>query len=95
MGLILRSKQGEVDFARHFGVSLTVAELGLTLFVIGYGIGPIFLSPLSEIPSIGRNKPYMITLLIFVLLQVATVRVNDLGGFLVLRFLAGFFGSRE
>jgi len=35
----------------------------------------------------------MITLLIFVLLQVATARVNDLGGFLVLRFLAGFFGS--
>ena len=88
-------KQGEEDLAHEFGVSITVAQLGLTLFVIGYGIGPIFLSPLTEIPSIGRNKPYIITLLIFVLLQVGTALVNDIGWFLVLRFLSGFFGSRE
>lgn len=84
---------GEEDLAHDFGVSITVAQLGLTLFVIGYGIGPIFLSPLTEIPSIGRNKPYIITLLIFVLLQVGTALVDDIGWFLVLRFLSGFFGS--
>ncbi|KAL1721616.1 major facilitator superfamily domain-containing protein [Schizophyllum commune] len=67
--------------------------LGMTLFVFGYGIGPMFLSPLTEIPQIGRNPPYMISLFIFVVLQVPTVLATNVPGFLVLRFLAGFWGS--
>jgi DHA1 family multidrug resistance protein-like MFS transporter len=53
----------------------------------------MFLSPLSEVPSIGRNLPYLITLAIFVILQVPTVLVHNVAGFMILRFLAGFFGS--
>lgn len=53
----------------------------------------MFLSPLSEIPSIGRNLPYLTTLAIFVILQVPTVLVHNVAGFMILRFLAGFFGS--
>ena len=37
-----------------------VASLGLALYVLGYGIGPLLFSPLSEIPVIGRNPPYMV-----------------------------------
>lgn len=37
--------------------------------------------------------PQIITLALFVILQVPTALVNNLGGFLVLRFLAGFIGS--
>ena len=44
-----------------FGVTPTVASLVLALYVLGYGIGPLIWSPLSEIPSIGRNPPYMAT----------------------------------
>jgi len=40
-----------------FGVGQPVAGLSLTLFVFGYGTGPLVLSPLSEIPQIGRNLP--------------------------------------
>lgn len=36
-----------------------VASLGLALYVLGYGVGPLLFSPLSEIPIIGRNPPYM------------------------------------
>lgn len=46
----------------EFGVSQVAATLGLTLFVAGYGLGPLIWSPLSEIPQIGRNPIYIATL---------------------------------
>ncbi|KAI9714814.1 MAG: hypothetical protein M1820_000103 [Bogoriella megaspora] len=77
----------------RFGVSITVAELGLSLYVLAYGIGPMFFSPISEIPVVGRNPPYIITFAIFVILCVPTALVDNVAGLLVLRFLQGFFGS--
>ncbi|KAH7377245.1 major facilitator superfamily domain-containing protein, partial [Plectosphaerella cucumerina] len=76
-----------------FGVSETVASLGLALYVLGYGLGPLLFSPLSEVPYIGRNPIYITTFMIFILLTVAAALCPDLPGFLVLRFLQGFFGS--
>lgn len=76
-----------------FGVSLTVASLGLSLYVLAYGLGPLLFSPLSEIPSIGRNPPYILSFGIFVVLCVPTALVNNVAGLMVLRFLQGFFGS--
>jgi MFS family permease len=46
-----------------------------------------------RIPSLGRTPIYVITLAIFVALQVPTALVENFAGLLVLRFLAGFFGS--
>ncbi|KAL1745321.1 major facilitator superfamily domain-containing protein [Schizophyllum fasciatum] len=84
---------GIQDFTQHFRTNLTVATLGLTLFVFGYGIGPMFLSALTEVPQVGRNPPYLVALLVFVALQVPTVLATNVPGFMVLRFLAGFWGS--
>ncbi|PYH90293.1 benomyl/methotrexate resistance protein [Aspergillus ellipticus CBS 707.79] len=77
----------------RFNVSPTAASLGLALYVLGYGIGPLLFSPLSEIPSIGRNPPYILTFAIFILFTIGAATVNTFGGLLVLRFLQGFFGS--
>jgi DHA1 family multidrug resistance protein-like MFS transporter len=77
----------------QMGVSDNVAALGLSMYVLGYGIGPLLFAPLSEIPIIGRNPPYMITLGIFVLLCIPTALVNSFPALVVLRFLQGFFGS--
>lgn len=63
------------------------------MYVLGYGIGPLLFSPLSEIPIIGRNPPYVISYAIFVLLLIPTALVDDFAGLIVLRFLQGFFGS--
>jgi MFS transporter, DHA1 family, multidrug resistance protein len=76
-----------------FGVSPAAASLGLALYVLAYGMGPLIFSPLSEIPIIGRNIPYMITFIIFVILCVPAALVDNFAGLLVLRFLQGFFGS--
>ncbi|WPH00814.1 Hypothetical protein R9X50_00364400 [Acrodontium crateriforme] len=83
----------EAGVMEEFGVSIEAAGLGLSLYVLAYGIGPLIFSPLSEIPSIGRNPPYMITMALFVILCVPTALVDNFAGLLVLRFLQGFFGS--
>ena len=77
----------------YFGLGQITVTLGLSLFVVGYGVGPLFLAPISEIPQIGRTKPYIITLAIFCVLQVPTALVDNFAGFAILRFLAGFVGS--
>jgi len=78
---------------QRFGVSIGSASLGLSMYVLAYGIGPLLFSPLSEIPVIGRNPPYMISYAIFVILLVPTALVDNFAGLIVLRFLQGFFGS--
>ncbi|OAL35610.1 hypothetical protein AYO20_05229 [Fonsecaea nubica] len=83
----------EPVIVEKMGVSPNVAALGLSMYVLGYGIGPLIFSPLSEIPIIGRNPPYMITLGIFVVLSIPTAVVNSFPALVVLRFLQGFFGS--
>ncbi|KZL79936.1 major facilitator superfamily transporter, partial [Colletotrichum incanum] len=77
----------------HFGVSDVVALLGLTVFVLGYGVGPLVWSPLSEVPQIGRNSIYIPALFVFVLAQVPTALATNIGMLLGFRFVAGFFGS--
>ena len=39
---------------KHFNVSDTTALVGLTVFIAGYGIGPMLWAPLTEFPQIGR-----------------------------------------
>jgi MFS transporter, DHA1 family, multidrug resistance protein len=79
--------------AENFHVTLTEASLGLSLFVLGYGIGPLLFSPLSEIPSIGRNPIYIVTMFLFVIVSIPAPFVDNYAGLMVLRFLQGFFGS--
>ncbi|KAL9045645.1 MAG: hypothetical protein Q9214_001340 [Letrouitia sp. 1 TL-2023] len=76
-----------------FNVGATAASLPLALYVLAYGTGPLFLSPLSEIPIIGRNPVYMATFFLFVIISIPTALVKNFAGLLVLRFLQGFLGS--
>ncbi|KAM3071372.1 GTPase-activating protein [Clarireedia jacksonii] len=84
---------GTQGVMEQFHVSQVAATLGLTLFVAGYGLGPMVWSPLSEIPQIGRNPIYIGTLFIFVFLQFAVIYATNFGMLLAFRFLTGLFGS--
>lgn len=84
---------GIADISEKFGISPVAGSLGVTMFVLGYGIGPMFLAPLSEIPQLGRTSLYIVTLFIFSLIQIPTALSKNLGALLPLRFLAGFLGS--
>ncbi|KAJ7136158.1 major facilitator superfamily domain-containing protein [Mycena epipterygia] len=77
----------------EFNVSLTTATLGLSLYVLAYGIGPMFLSPLQELPLLGRNPVYMATLFLFVVFQIPIVTATNMNTVLAMRFMTGFFGS--
>lgn len=77
----------------QFGVNLQLASMGLSMYVLAYGIGPLLFSPLSEISAIGRNPPYIVSYAIFVVLLVPSSLTNSFPGLIVLRFLQGFFGS--
>ena len=77
----------------RFGVEIGAASLGLSMYVLAYGIGPLLFSPLSEIPIIGRNPPYIISYAIFVILLIPTALAEDFNTLVALRFLQGFFGS--
>ncbi|CAK7266411.1 hypothetical protein SEPCBS119000_002015 [Sporothrix epigloea] len=98
--IYLNSEQGVMQ---TFGVNETNAALGLSIFVLGYGVGPLIFSPLSEIPAIGRNPVYAVTMILFVVVSLpASLAYGNLpggyssgnfGGFIMLRFLQGFFGS--
>ncbi len=43
----------EGKFAEEFGISDETARLGLSLYVLGIALGPMFMAPLSEV--FGRN----------------------------------------
>ncbi|GAA6064616.1 hypothetical protein JCM10212_006570 [Sporobolomyces blumeae] len=84
---------GEQSVMADFGVSQTASILGLSLFIVGYGIGPMLWSPLQETHQLGRNPVYYSTLAIFVLFQMPILLAPNFGTLLVFRFLTGFFGS--
>ena len=84
---------GEQGVMDEFDVGHIAAALGLSLYVLAYGIGPMIWSPLSEIPAIGRNPPYVATFAIFVILTIPSALTKSFAGLLVSRFLLGFFGS--
>jgi MFS transporter, DHA1 family, multidrug resistance protein len=77
----------------RFNVSVPVVSLSLSLYVLGYGMGPLLFSPLSEIARFGRNPTYVLTYGLFAILCLPTALVDNIGGLLFLRFLLGFFGS--
>ncbi len=84
---------GEEGVMEQFNIGITPAALGLAIYVVGYGTGPLLWAPLSEIAVIGRNWVYVPTLFLFVILSIPTAVVDNYAGLLVLRFLTGFFGS--
>ena len=84
---------GEEGVIERFGISIEDASLPLSLYVLAYGLGPLFFAPMSEVPIIGRSPVYVVTFLIFLILSFPTAVVDNFAGLLVLRFLQGFFGS--
>ncbi|KAJ9294919.1 hypothetical protein DTO271G3_6481 [Paecilomyces variotii] len=66
----------EQQIMQRFGVQQTKASLGLALYVVAYGLGPLIWSPLSEVPVFGRNIPYITTFFLFVVLSIPTALYN-------------------
>ncbi|KAE8341561.1 hypothetical protein BDV24DRAFT_132197 [Aspergillus arachidicola] len=72
-------------------VGTEVATLGLSLFVIGFALGPLFWAPLSEF--IGRQYPFIVSFGAMTVFLAGCAGAQNIQTLLVLRFLAGTAGS--
>ena len=81
------------DIMKDFGVSRVVATLGTSLSLLGYALGPMLWSSMSEIPRIGRNTIYVLTLAAFLLLKLPIIFTQNIEVILIFRFLTAFVGS--
>lgn len=70
-----------------FHVSEEVSLLTITLFVIGFGVGPMVFAPFSEIW--GRRPIYGVTLFCAVVFTIPGAVAQNIGTLLVTRFIAG------
>jgi MFS family permease len=75
----------------NFHVDQEVALLGLSLFVLGLGLGPLILAPLSE--QYGRVIVYQISLIFLLAFTAGAGCARNIETLLVCRLLAGTLGS--
>ncbi|EKM53821.1 uncharacterized protein PHACADRAFT_211461 [Phanerochaete carnosa HHB-10118-sp] len=68
-----------------------VVALSVTLMVCGFGIGPLFWSPLSEL--LGRRLLWVIPSLIYVIFIIPCAVAKNIQTLLICRFFCGIFAS--
>ncbi|GCF00260.1 hypothetical protein ZYGM_003222 [Zygosaccharomyces mellis] len=84
---------GQEKIQEQFGVGHVVGTLNLSMYVLGYGLGPLVFSPLSEFAKIGRQRLYTVTLFLFCMLQIGCALVQNIAGLVILRFITGVLCS--
>ncbi|EPE29515.1 MFS general substrate transporter [Glarea lozoyensis ATCC 20868] len=77
--------------AAQFNVSSEVGLLGLSFYVLGFALGPVFWAPLSELK--GRRLPLVISMFGFSIFQIGVAAGKDLQTILLCRFWGGIFGA--
>ncbi|KAL8820754.1 MAG: hypothetical protein Q9191_007452, partial [Dirinaria sp. TL-2023a] len=75
----------------EFNCGRIVATLGLSIFVVGLGLGPMLLGPLSEF--YGRRIIYIVSFTFFLIWLISCAVAQNIETMLVARFLDGFAGS--
>ncbi|EEA24079.1 Synaptic vesicle transporter SVOP [Talaromyces marneffei ATCC 18224] len=73
--------------ARDFHVSMEVSLLTITVFVIGFGVGPMVFAPLSEV--LGRRPVYAVTLFIALIFEIPCALAPNIGTLIVCRAIDG------
>lgn len=68
-----------------------VASFVVSVYILGFAIGPMIIAPLSEI--YGRNHLYNISNILFVIFNIACALSTSMGMLIAFRFLAGCAGA--
>lgn len=82
---------GTDQIAAQFNVSTEVAILGTTLFLLGFGLGPLLWAPLSEV--YGRRAAVLTPMFVAICFSFATATAKDLQTIFITRFFGAFFAS--
>ncbi|PQE28671.1 major facilitator superfamily transporter protein [Rutstroemia sp. NJR-2017a WRK4] len=80
-----------IGVEKEFGVSEEVALVSITVFVVGFGVGPMVFAPLSEI--VGRRLIYGTTLLLAVIFIIPCAVADNITTLLVCRAIDGIMFS--
>ncbi|GIJ92651.1 hypothetical protein Asppvi_001929 [Aspergillus pseudoviridinutans] len=79
------------QLTEEFHCSSLIATLGLTTYIFGLGIGPLFLAPLSEL--YGRRNIYIISFTLFLIWLVPCAVARNIQTMIIARFFNGLSGS--
>jgi MFS family permease len=82
---------GIVQISEQFEVSHTIALLGVSMFVLGFALGPLIWAPLCEI--YGRRIICLITYAGATIFGAACIGAQSATQIIILRLIAGIFGS--
>lgn len=82
---------GKEQLTTQFDVSPLVGTVGLSMYILGFAVGPLLLAPLSEF--YGRNPVYKISWLLLVIFQIPLALAPNITTVIACRLLQGFFGS--
>ena len=82
---------GLAEIVKSFHVSTEVSILGISLFVLGFAIGPLIWAPSSEF--FGRQILFVVTYIILTLFNVGAAVSQNIQTLIIMRFFAGSFGS--
>lgn len=69
----------------------TISTLAITIYVLGLALGPMFISPLSEV--YGRLPVYHSAVVIFLAFLIGTALSQTTAQFMVFRFISGCLGG--
>ncbi|OBZ71923.1 putative drug/proton antiporter YHK8 [Grifola frondosa] len=81
----------EAGIAKDLHTVHEVTILGISLFVLGLGLGPLVVGPLSEL--YGRNVIYRISYLLFWVFTWPVAFAPDIEVYLIFRFITGMCGA--
>lgn len=82
---------GIVQIEEQFLITTEVATLGVSLYVLGFALGPLIWAPMSEM--FGRQVVFIGTYCGLTIFCAGTTGAKNIQTLLVFRFLAGAFGS--
>lgn len=69
----------------------TLATFSLTIYILGFGLGPLLFAPLSEM--YGRASVYRACLSLFLVFTAGCALSGSIGALVAFRFLAGSLGA--
>ncbi|KAL9580053.1 MAG: hypothetical protein Q9212_004722 [Teloschistes hypoglaucus] len=79
------------SISQQFHVSTEVSLLGLSILLVGFGLGPLIWAPLSEV--YGRKPAVLAPYFLAAVFSFGTATAKDIQTIIITRFFAGFFGS--
>ncbi|KAL9057473.1 MAG: hypothetical protein Q9162_002310 [Coniocarpon cinnabarinum] len=79
------------QIAERFQVGREVSSLGISLFLLGFGTGPLIWAPLSEV--YGRKPAVLLPYFVAAVFSIASGAAKDIQTVMITRFFTGFFGA--